>query len=97
MADIISDDGPPKKKEIPEPKGNRATPAAWAKRAKVRRYRGAMKFAGFALDQEITEDEFKKALDVYRKLPGDWYKKIDPKDLKDAALRPEKYIKKVVK
>jgi hypothetical protein len=97
MSDIISDAGPPKKKETPEPKGDKAIPEAWAQRARVRRYRNAMRFAGFALDAEITEAEFKKALAEFQKLPGNWYKKIAPKDLKDAAMHPEKYMKKVVK
>lgn len=95
--DLIHKDGPPKKKDAPEPKGDSGTPAAWAQRAKVRRYRGAMKFAGIPLDREITEEEFNKACDAYKKLPGNWHTKIDPKDLKDAALHPDKYIKKVVK
>jgi len=97
MADILTDDGPPKKKEIPEPKGDKASPAAWAQRAGIRRYRCAMKFAGHRLDEDITEAEFDKAIAQYAKLPGDWYKKIDPADLKDAARRPDKYMKKVVK
>jgi hypothetical protein len=97
MADILNEDGPPKKKEIPEPRGDKATPAAWAARAKERRWRGAMKFAGIAFDAEITEGEFKKACDQYKKLPGDWYKKIDAADLKSAAYNPDKYMKKVVK
>ena len=56
-----------------------------------------MKFAGIPLDKEIAEREFNAACDAYKKLPGNWYKKIDPADLKDAAVHPDKYMKKVVK
>jgi len=97
MADVINDKGPPIKVVVPEPKDDKATPAAWAQRAKVRRFRAAMKFAGISLDKEIGEAEFKKACDAYKKLPGNWYKKIDPADLKDVALHPDKYMKRVVK
>jgi len=85
MADLIDDKGPRPKVEVLEPKGDKAVPAAWAQRAKFRRYRGAMKFAGIPRDKEITEKEFTLACDAYKKIPGNWY------------LNPDKYLKKVVR
>jgi hypothetical protein len=99
--DIISDKGPPKKEEPPEPKGGKATPKTWAYRLGVRQYRAAMRFAGYAIGEEITEAEFIKACDDYKKVPGNWYKDIPAKDLPDAVQHPDKYkkyyMKKVVK
>jgi hypothetical protein len=92
MVDLLNKGAPPKgkaelpeKPELPEPKDGKAIPAVWAQRAKFRRYRGAMKFAGIPLDRKITEKEFTQACDAYKKLPGNWY------------LNPDKYLKKVVK
>jgi len=88
MADIISDKGPPKKPEFPEPKqGGKATPAAWGKLLKVRQYRAAMRFAGYAIGEEVTEAEFKAACEAFKKVPGNWY--LDP----DKWLKKKKVVK----
>lgn len=93
MADLVNDEGPPKKVEPPEPKDNKGTPAAWARQTGTRLYRSAMKFAGYAIDEEITKKEFIRACEDYKKVPGDWYKRIPAKDLPDAVLHPDKYKK----
>ena len=80
--DLMSDKGPPKKVEPPEPKGGKAPPITWAQRLKIRRYRAAMRFAGYEIGEEVTEGEFKKACEDYKKVPGNWY------------LNPDKYLKK---
>jgi len=83
MADIINDKGPPKKPEYTAPKqGDKATPKVWGQMLKVRRYRAAMRFAGYAIGEEVTEAEFKDACEVFNKVPGNWY------------LNPDKYLKK---
>jgi len=101
MANLLNETGPPKKEELPEPKGGRAAPKTWAHRAKIRQYRAAMRFAGYAIDEEVTEAEFTAACEDYKKIPGNWYKDIPAKDLPDAVLHPDKYrkyyMKKVVK
>jgi hypothetical protein len=83
MADIINDKGPPKKPEYTEPKkGDKATPAAWGRLLGIRQYRAAMRFAGYAIGEEVTEAEFKDAREAFKKVPGNWY------------LNPDKYLKK---
>jgi len=83
MADIINDKGPPKKPEYTAPKqGDKATPKAWGQLLKVRRYRAAMRFAGYAIGEEVTRAEFKDACEAFNKVPGNWY------------LNPDKYLKK---
>ncbi|GAF85360.1 unnamed protein product [marine sediment metagenome] len=82
MADLLTDKGPPKKEEPPEPKGGKAPPITWAQRLKIRQYRTAMRFAGYAIGEEVTEKEFKQACDAFKKVPGNWY------------LNPDKYLKK---
>ena len=83
MANMMGDDGPPKKKEYTEPKkGDKATPKAWGQLLKVRRYRAAMRFAGYAIGEEVTRAEFKDACEAFNKVPGNWY------------LNPDKYLKK---
>lgn len=83
MANLMGDDGPPKKKEYTEPKkGDKATPKVWGQLLKVRRFRAAMRFAGYAVGEEVTRAEFTQACEAYKKVPGDWY------------LNPDKWLKK---
>ena len=83
MANLMGDDGPPKKKEYTEPKkGDKATPKVWGQLLKVRRFRAAMRFAGYAVGEEVTKAEFTQACEAYKKVPGDWY------------LNPDKWLKK---
>ena len=83
MANLMGDDGPPKKKEYTEPKkGDKATPKVWGQLLKVRRFRAAMRFAGYAVGEEVTRAEFTQACEAYKKVPGNWY------------LNPDKWLKK---
>lgn len=88
MADIMGDKGPAKKPEYPKPKqGDKATPAAWGHILKVRRFRAAMRFAGYAIGEEVTKEEFTQACEAYKKVPGNWYR--DP----DKWLKKKKVVK----